>query len=666
MDSSLIDVECERGIIGASMSFSLPQVFQSCPPDTSLTVSLNASAGQHQQQQLQQQPPYPQQPLGHLHKTPLPLAPQYGTARSPSKEGDVRIEGWSNSGSSGVQPNVPVSAGQTTEEASRAVTSADALVAASHVPQPDALHRNPIVSVIAPEPPAAAAPEKEESSERVHVLVVFDKVFCVCFVPSALRATLKVGELVLCEYTHGENIGTIVADVSTLVAKVMQQHRSTMSLAAIGQAFTPPCERVVRTAGSPVSSVVEGHSSGLFVATTAMCTEKAHSGLPADQRLRRLPCVLRRGTNRDKKRMYFARLRSNDALAAVLRILRSEPLVAQSAEYQVNFACVTIYLNGERSQCGWSAHQFQQLSNTLVDPLRSETVEFRFVCDQHHEELDLTRAITGSGLSEILYAVVADHHKRQSGKGGQSNRGGAAHGAAVNRPGQLIHHSQQQQQQQQAGQLFGGQSSIVTTYTGSSMWPQSAAALTPGSCVTPASPQQQQQQKHAIGYTLAPCVYVPQQQQQQQQTNVRTITLPSHTVTTAQPAAQSLSLVQVHYPPISQVNPAPGIYWANVSTPPQSQRLEASQQQQLSIAHSGVAEPAYYYVVSSAQQQQQSVAPQPPSAPQRGPTLLQAKTLAAPPHVQPTTFVEVPVMNTESYQTVSYPFVLPANATPYS
>ncbi|CAC9552532.1 conserved hypothetical protein [Leishmania infantum JPCM5] len=665
MDSSLIDVECERGIIGAPMSFSLPQVFQSCPPDTSVTVSLNASAGQHQQQQLQQQPPYPQQPLGHLHKTPLQLAPQYGTARSPSKEGDVRIEGWSNSGSSGVQPNVPVSAAQTTEEASGAVTSADALVAASHVPQPDALHRNPIVSVTASESPAAAAPEKEESSERVHVLVVFDKVFCVCFVPSALRATLKVGELVLCEYTHGENIGTIVADVSTLVAKVMQQHQSTMSLAAVEQAFTPPCERVVRTAGTPVSSVVEGHSSGLFVATTAMCTEKAHSGLPADQRLRRLPCVLRRGTNRDKKRMYFARLRSNDALAAVLRVLRSEPLVAQSAEYQVNFACVTIYLGGERSQCGWSAHQFQQLGNTLVDPLRSETVEFRFVCDQHHEELDLTRAITGLGLSEILYAVVADHHKRQSGKGGQGSRGGAAHGAAVNRPGPLIQHSQQQQQ---AGQLFGGQSSTVTTYTSSSMWPQSATALTPRSCVTPASQQQQRQQKHAMGYTLAPCVYVPQQQQQQT-TNVHTITLPSHAVTNTQPATQSLSLLQVHYPPISQVNPAPGIYWANVSTQPQPQRLEApqqQQQQQLSIAHSGVSEPAYYYVVSSSQQQQQSVAPQPSSAPQRGPTLLQARALAAPPHVHPPTFVEVPVMNTEGYQAVSYPFVLPSSTTPYS
>ncbi|GET93646.1 hypothetical protein, conserved [Leishmania tarentolae] len=664
MDSSLIEVENDQGIMSAAMSFSFPQVFQSFLPDTPVTVSLNASAGQHQQQQ----PLYPKQPLGHLEKTPLQIASHFGATESPSKERDVRIEGWSNSGSSGVQPNVFLPAAQSTEEASSAVTSADARVAATHVPQPDTLSRYPIVDVTASESLAAVAPEREELSERVHVLVVFDKVFCVCFVPSALRATIKVGELVLCECTHGENIGTVVADVSSLIAKVMQQQQSIMSLEAVEQVFTPPCERVVRVAGMPVSSGGEGHSSGLFVATTAMCTEKAHSGLSADERLRRLPCVLRRGTNRDKKRMYFARLRSNDALAAVLRILRSEPLVAQSAEYHVNFACATIYLGGERSQCGWSAHQFQQLGSTLVDPLRSETVEFRFVCDKHHEELDLTRVITGVGLSEILYAVVSDHHKRQSNKGGQGSRGGFTHGSALNRPSQFLQHLQQQQQQH-SGQPFGAQSSIVTAYPGSAMWPQSAAALTPCSYVTQSSPpQQQQQQNHAMGYTLTPCVYVSQQQQQQQQqTNVHAITLPSHTVTNTQPATQSLPLLQVHYPPISQVSPSPGIYWTNVSAPSQPQRLDVPQPQPLSIAQNRVTEPTYYYLMSSAQQpQQQSVAPQPSSAPQRGQTLLQAATLAAPPHVQPPTFVEVPAMSTESYQTVSYPFVLPSNGTPYS
>ncbi|CAJ1013052.1 hypothetical protein Q4I28_008365 [Leishmania naiffi] len=650
MDSSLTDVESERGIIDASTTFLFPHVFQSCTPNASATVSLNTPGEQHQQQQ-QHQFPYPKQLSGHFHKMPPQFTPQCEAATSPSREGDVRIEGWGNSVSSGVQPNVPVSTAQATKGASVAMTSACARVVSSHVPQTDTLYRDPNVNVTASEYSVTAEAEKNESTERVHVLVVFDKAFCVCFVPSALRATLKVGELVLCECTHGENIGTIVADVSALVAKVMRQCQNAMTLAAVEQAFTPPCERVVRTAGTSGPSVGGGHVNGLFIATTAMYTGKSPGGLLADQQLRRLPCVLRRGTNRDKKRVYFARLRSNDALAAVHRVLRSESLVAQSAEYQVNFARVIIYFSGERSQCLWSPHQFQQLGNTLVDPLRSETVEFRFVSEQRHEELDLTRAVTGEELSEILYTAVADHHERQGSKGVQGSRGGAAQGSAAHRPCQSAQHSQQQRQQHQAGKLLCGHPSVAEAYTHSAAWPQPAAALPPGNYVTQASSLTPQQ--HAMGYTLAPCVYVPQQQQPPP--NVHAIALSSHTVANTQLATQPLSLVQVHYPSINQVKSAPGIYWANVSTPPQPQRLEIPQSP----------ETTFYYVVGSAHQQQ-SAGSQPSSTAQRESTFLRAATLAAPSHVQQPTFVEVPVMNTENYQPVSYPLVLPSGTIPYS
>ncbi|KAG5464397.1 hypothetical protein LSCM1_00581 [Leishmania martiniquensis] len=659
MDASLTDVESVRGTIAAPMSFSLPQVFQSCTPDASATVSLNTSGGP---QQLQHQPFYSKQQSENLHKTPLPPPPQYGLARSPSKDRDVRIEGCGNSASSGVQPNVPVSVAQATGAAINTVTSAEAQAVACDLPKPDAHYRDPIVSANGSESYATAAVDKDDSSQRIHVLVVFDKMFCVCFVPPALRATLKVGELVLCECIHGENIGTIVADVSALLAEVMRQCQNSMTPAAVRQAFTPSCERVVRTAGN---SVVGGHSSGFFIAATAMYAEKARSGLPSDQRLRRLPCVLRRGTNRDKKRVYFARLRSNDALAVVHRILRSEPLVALSAEYQVNFACVTIYLGGDRGQCPWSAQQFEQLGNTLVDPLRSETVEFRFVSEQRHEELDLTRAVTGVGLSEMLYAAVANHRERQSGKGGPGSRGGVTQTPAASRPNPSILHSQQQQQPQHpAGQLLGTPPSMMTTYTGSSMWPPSVAALTPASYVTQTSTQ-----PRAMGYALAPCVYLSQQQQPPP--NVHPVTLPSHTITSAPPATSPLSLVQVHYPPIGQGNPAPGIYWANISTPPQPQRLESltpppPPPPPFSITRSAAVVPAYYYLVSSVQHQQQAVVPRSSSGPQRGPTILQAAALAAPSHVRPQTFLEVPTMDTERYQAVSCPLVLASNTTPYS
>ncbi|KAG5488976.1 hypothetical protein JIQ42_00596 [Leishmania sp. Namibia] len=658
MDSSLTDVESERGIISAPMSFSLPQVFQSRTPDASAPVSLNTSGRQQQQQQQQHQTLYSKQPTGNLHKAPLRPPPPYGAPRPPSKDGDVRIEGCGNSASSGVQPNVPVTAAPATLAACSTVTSAEDHAVACDVPQRDAHYRDPLVSATASESPDTAAAEKDDSAERVHVLVVFDKMFCVCFVPPALRATLEVGELVLCECVHGENIGTIVADVSALLAEVMRQCENSMTLAAVRQTFTPPCERVVRTAGN---SVVGGHSSGLFVAVTAMYAEKARSGLPSDQRLRRLPCILRRGTNRDKKRVYFARLRSNDALAVVHRILRSESLVALSAEYQVNFACVTIYLGGERGNCPWSAHQVEQLGSTLVDPLRSETVEFRFVSEQRHEELDLTRAITGVRLSESLYAAVADHRQRQSVKGGPSSRSGAAYASVANRLSQSIQHPQQQHQ---AGQLFGAPPSVVPTYASPPVWPPSVAALSPASYVAPPSPQHR-----AMGYTLAPCVYLSHQQQPPP--NVHAVTLPAHPITSAPPATQSLSLVQVHYPSVGPVNPAPGIYWANVSTPPQPQRLESltpPPPQPFSIVRSAVAEPTYYYLVSSVQQQQQQAGvARPSSRPQRGPAILQPTALAAPSsHVRQQTFVELSAMGTESYQAVSCPLMLASNATPFS
>ncbi|KAG5465871.1 hypothetical protein CUR178_00586 [Leishmania enriettii] len=594
MNSSLTDVESERGIIAAPMSFSLPQVFLSCTLDASAPVSLNAPGWQQQQQH---QTPYSKQATGNLHKVPLRPPPPYGAPRSPSKDGDVRIEGCGNSASSGVQPNVPVTAAPATLAACTTVASTEDRAVACDLPQRDAHHRDPVVSATASEFPDTAAAENDDSAERVHVLVVFDKMFCVCFVPPALRATLKVGELVLCECVHGENIGTIAADVSTLLAEVMRQCENSMTLAAVQQAFTPPCERVVRAAGN---SVVGGHSSGLFVAATAMYAEKSRSGLPLDQRLRRLPCILRRGTNRDKKRVYFARLRSNDALAVVHRILRSESLVALSAEYQVNFACVTIYLGGERGNCPWSVHQVEQLGNTLVDPLRSETVEFRFVSEQRHEELDLTRAITGVRLSESLYAAVAEHRQRQSVKGGPSSRSGAAYASVANRPSRSIQHPQQQHQ---VGQLFGAPRSIVPTYASPSVWPPPVAALSPASYVTPASPQHR-----AMGYTLAPCVYLSHQQQPPP--NVHAVTLPVHPITSAPPATQPLSLVQVHYPSVGQVNPSPGIYWANASTPPQPQRLESltppppPPPPPFPIVRSAMAEPTYYYLVSSVQQQQ--------------------------------------------------------------
>ncbi|KAG5490704.1 hypothetical protein JKF63_00826 [Porcisia hertigi] len=474
MDCSLTDADSEQSMLGAPMSFSLPQVFNSSTPDMSVTVSLNTSSGQPSQlPQYQHKPPYSTQPSGNFHGTLLQFAPQYGTTTPSSKEVDMCTAEWSNSASSGVQPNVPVLTARCTDKTRGAMTLADLRASASNGPDSDAPHINPINSAASSVSSSALETERDEVTDLVHALVVFDKTFCVCFVPPKLRAALKVGELVLCECAHGENIGTLVANVSVLIARLIHNSRSSMASTTVEDVFFPPSDHVASTAEAPIPSAVGGQTSSSFIPTTPLNAEKVYSGLSEDQWLRRLPCVIRRGTNRDKKRVYFARLRSNDALAAAHRILRGEPLVAHAAEYQVNFACVTIYLAGERIQCPWSKFQFHQLGNTLVDPMRSDTVEFRFVSEQHHEELDLTRAITGVELSEVLYTAVAEHHKRQSGKGGTGSRAGGSHGSNSNRSSQSV---QQVHQQHQVGQLSASQLEKVVAHTNSAFWTQSVTA----------------------------------------------------------------------------------------------------------------------------------------------------------------------------------------------
>ncbi|KAK7194042.1 hypothetical protein NESM_000316600 [Novymonas esmeraldas] len=618
MESSLTDVECGRCPLTASqVAFQLPQVMRDRITDAPGTASQNMSAEQNPQQR----------------KEPQGLSWQGGSAMNTSRESNAPIAGDSNSGSCGAQPNAPASLGGAVE------TDAD-------------------------EEPGA-----DNGSGMAHLLVVFDRSFCVCFVPPPLRSNVKVGELVLCECAHGENIGTVVADVSALVAEVMQQRLESMTASAVEHMFTPPYEHVV-SATAP--STAGGHSAGSFTATSLLYEEKPQGSLPSDHHLRRLPCVLRRGTNRDKKRVYFARLRSNDALATVHRILRSEPIVAQSAEYQVNFVCVTVYLSGERSQCPWAPHQFQYLGNTLVDPLRSETVEFRFTSDRHHDELDLTRAVTGASMTEVLYAAVADHQERQSGRSGAGGRGGGASRAI----------QPQQQSPHAPVQLFAAGPGMMTAYPNAAVWPQAPMALPPGAYVTQAPPPPAQQQ--AVSYTMGPYVYVsssqqpppppppPQQQHQPQQPHMHTITIPGHAPAATQPPNAPLSLVQLHYPHVGQANSAPGLYWANMPTTPSPQQCFEQQQQQTlppppSFAGTGVAEPSYYYVVSPAHQPTQVPPPQARPLPQVAPqTFMSATQLPAAGQAQQPTYVQVPLMNTQGYRTVSYPYALPHSAQPYS
>ena len=458
-----------------------------------------------------------------------------------------------------------------------------------------------------------AAPSPAAKIEPVawsHAIVVFDKLFCVCFVPHSLRP-LHIGELVQCEFGTSDNTATIVADVSSLVATVMAE-REPAAEAIFGFDSPQP----------PASGVTYRNSSPLY-------RERSLSGIAADHQLCRLPSLLRRGTNRDKKRVYFARVRSNDALALAQHELLHHPITAQAAEYQVNFNSATIYLAGDRSKCVLAPQQLVDLGNALLEKLRCETVAFRFWGDCNHSELDLTRALVGRQHSEMLYEKVVEHLRSHAGRPTQR----AVVQASIIRQATAVALAPPPPpppppplQPQRSTPLVGGPSNATghgSIFPSSRGWshasPASAMSAVPTMTVlqqTSAPPQQQ----HPVCYTLTPSIYVSQQQPQpqpqsqpqpqpRQQSYAMQALSQSQSLSFVQPSVSSSYQAMPHIggASVAYITPQiPSSYYDNAPPPlvqpqPRPQPQHQPQQSALAMSPSPVsASPVYYVVPSSA------------------------------------------------------------------
>ncbi|KPA81648.1 hypothetical protein ABB37_03969 [Leptomonas pyrrhocoris] len=489
-----------------------------------------------------------------------------------------------------------------------------------------------------------------------HALIVFDKLFCVCFVPPLLRP-LRIGELVLCEFGSSDNTATVVADVSFLVAGVLAVREAAEHVFGFNSPKAAPTGATYRS------------SSPLY-------REKLACGLAADHLLCRLPSLIRRGTNRDKKRVYFSRLRSNDALAAVQHELLNVPVTAQAAEYQVNFSCATIYLAGDREQCVLPAQHFQDIGEALLEKLRCETVEFRFWGERHHGELDLTHTLLGNQYSEVLYEKVVEHLRSQSGR--SALRAAAQANAAKQQPQQ----TQPPPSQQAATLALQHPQQLAAkapSYQSSQGWSQPAAvpAITSVPTMTflqqasgPAAPA-------SLSYALAPPIYVTQQTPPQQRQQP-----PAIQVLSPQP---SLSFVQLStFPTIQHVNTANVTYVTRQPSATYYENTPQQQQQQqqtmLSLSPNPVSgSPVYYVVPSTTAVQwdrspstpqgleqgsqhylQQMQSSQPSAQTQIAPVLFRTSDDAVNQQTLPssTAYVHASAMNAQGFQAVSYPLVL--------
>jgi hypothetical protein len=504
-----------------------------------------------------------------------------------------------------------------------------------------------------------------------HVLVVFDKLFCVCFVPLSLRP-MRVGELVLCEFGTSDNIATVVADVSSLVGGAMADKEATEWMFG----FNSPT--------APASGATYRNSRLLY-------QEKLASGLASDHLLCRLPSLVRRGTNRDKKRLYFSKLRSNDALAVAQHELLGQPITAQAAEYQVNFACAIIYLAGERRQCVLPDSQFRHMGETLLEKLRCETVQFRFWAERSHVELDLTRAILGSQYSEMLYGKVLEYLRSQSSR---SSQRATAQANAVRQQVMAAAPQQQPQQrppppppppQQQQKQSVGESTDAMSrapSYPDSQSWSHSATTVSAMTSVPTVTFLQQTSapQQHSLSYAVAPSFYVAQQ-------------AASPTGMQSLSSTPSVSIMSPSsYQAFHHVSATPVTYitqHANSAYYENQQQHQQQQQQQptLTLSHNPVPGSPVYYVVpssaamqwdrasipvqqGSAQQQhylQQIPSSQLPVQAHTTPTLFHAAgaTVRQQSLQTSTQYVQTPMVNQQGYHTVSCPVVFSPNATSY-
>nr|CCC94034.1 conserved hypothetical protein [Trypanosoma congolense IL3000] len=213
-----------------------------------------------------------------------------------------------------------------------------------------------------------------------HVLVAFKNLYGCYYVPEALRGTLVIGDLVSVESHSGENTGKVIYDLSSIFGEQSRMW----------------------------GELVKHPRSVLWPETASLPLEK-NDPLTNEELLTRLPCVLRRGMNKGKKRLYYARRRENEALEVSNRLIRERNLnlTITSVEYQVDFKRITVLCAGERT-CA-EPSELLAFSQQLTSNLRGTVVNIVFA-NELPDRLDVTRSIT-KGVLHNIYSAAITHSK---------------------------------------------------------------------------------------------------------------------------------------------------------------------------------------------------------------------------------------------------------------
>ncbi|CBH16047.1 hypothetical protein, conserved [Trypanosoma brucei gambiense DAL972] len=229
-----------------------------------------------------------------------------------------------------------------------------------------------------------AGEQPSKGPAMTHVLVVFKSLYGVYYVPEAQWGTIGIGDLVSVESHSGENTGKVICDLTHI-----------MSEASHMRAEMAQCPRHVlwpEDASAPLETI----------------NPKTN-----EEVLQRLPRVLRRGMNKGKKRLYYARRRENEALDVGNRLVRDRNfnLALTGVEYQVDFKRITVFCKGDRSHVDPS--EVLIFSQQLASSLRGSIVSVVFA-NEIPERLDVTGSITKAAFQDLYTDALAKIKEAES------------------------------------------------------------------------------------------------------------------------------------------------------------------------------------------------------------------------------------------------------------
>ncbi|KEG11736.1 hypothetical protein DQ04_02321000, partial [Trypanosoma grayi] len=208
-----------------------------------------------------------------------------------------------------------------------------------------------------------------------HVIVNFKHLYGIFYVPQSEWGTFNLGDLVSVESHTGENTGRVVCDLT----EVMNDETLIPSnLAKLQREVLYP-----EDPSRPLEAV---------------------DHITNKETLLRLPRVMRRGMNKGKKRLYYARRRDTEAFNVCQRLIRERGfnLNVSSVEYQVDFKRITVFCTGLSSSV--SSSELLSFIQQLAVHLRGSAVEVLFSAESPGC-LEVTRGIT-EGAFNALYTDI--------------------------------------------------------------------------------------------------------------------------------------------------------------------------------------------------------------------------------------------------------------------